>query len=238
MHDDVSDYEILSLCNTPQTYASFSAQLRETPPSIKSSFLPKPFSGKATIDSGATSCFIHPSPAQDHRLPTFEHKFPKKLRVIDSREVASGQVTHYTLFSCTIGNHPETLKCHISNIGNPQLVLGMLWPKQHNPTINWDKHLLLFGSPYCSNNCLSKPAILERKGESSTPPPYQEFSRVFSDKESSKLLPHCPFDIAIELLPDAKPCHSPIYSLGPREDQELKETREKQLKAGVINKGK
>jgi hypothetical protein len=190
MHDDVSDYEILSLCNTPQIYASFSAQPRETPPSIKSSYLPKPFSGKAMIDSGATSCFIHPSLVQDHRLPTFEYKIPKKLRVIDGREVASEQITHYTLFTCTIGNHTETLECHISNIGNHQLVLGMSWLKQHNPTINWDKHSLLFGSPYCSNNCLSKPAILELKGESPIPLPYQEFSRVFSDEESSKLPPH------------------------------------------------
>ncbi|QRW24359.1 Retrotransposable element Tf2 protein [Rhizoctonia solani] len=53
-----------------------------------------------------------------------------------------------------------------------------------------------------------------------------------------KLPPHRPYDIAIELLPDAKPRHGPIYSLGPREDVELRETIEKQLKAGLIRPSK
>ncbi|QRW23041.1 Retrotransposable element Tf2 protein [Rhizoctonia solani] len=110
----------------------------------------------------------------------------------------------------------------------------MSWLKKHNPQISWEKHTLVFNSLYCSNNCLSVPAVLELKAVEEMPLPYQEFSKVFSEEESSKLLPHRPYDISIELLPDTKPRHGPIYSLGPREDAELKETIEKQLKAGLI----
>ncbi|QRW26435.1 Retrotransposable element Tf2 protein [Rhizoctonia solani] len=110
----------------------------------------------------------------------------------------------------------------------------MLWLKKHNPQISWEKHTLVFNLSYCSNNCLSTPAVLELKAVEEIPLPYQEFHKVFSKEELSKLPPHCPYDIAIELLPDAKPWHGPIYSLGPREDAELKETIEKQLKAGLI----
>ncbi|QRW23397.1 Retrotransposable element Tf2 protein [Rhizoctonia solani] len=149
------------------------------------------------IDSGATSCFIHPLLVETYRLPTYLHPIPKKLRVIDGQEIDSGQITHFTRFKCTIGNHTKELECHISNIGNHQTQ-----------------------------------AVEE------IPTPYQEFSRVFSEEESSKLPPHRPYDIAIELLPDAKPRHGPIYSLGPREDAELKETIEKQLKAGLIRPSK
>ncbi|QRW20375.1 Retrotransposable element Tf2 protein [Rhizoctonia solani] len=110
----------------------------------------------------------------------------------------------------------------------------MLWLKKHNPQISWEKHTLVFNSSYCSKNCLSIPAVLELKAVEEIPTPYQEFSKVFSKEESSKLPPHRPYNIAIELLPDAKPRHGPIYSLGPREDAELKGTIEKQLKAGLI----
>ncbi|QRW17502.1 Retrotransposable element Tf2 protein [Rhizoctonia solani] len=114
----------------------------------------------------------------------------------------------------------------------------MSWLKKHNPQILWEKHTLVFNSLYCSNNCLATPAVLELKAVEEIPVPYQEFARVFSEEESSKLPPHCPYDIAIELLPDAKPQHGPIYSLGPREDAELRETIEKQLKAGLIRPSK
>ncbi|QRW20379.1 Retrotransposable element Tf2 protein [Rhizoctonia solani] len=114
----------------------------------------------------------------------------------------------------------------------------MSWLKKHNPQISWEKHTLVFNLLYCSNNCLPAPAVLELKAVEEIPTPYQEFSKVFSEEESSKLPPHQPYDIAIELLPDAKPQHGPIYSLGPREDAELKETIEKQLKAGLIQPSK
>ncbi|QRW21225.1 Retrotransposable element Tf2 protein [Rhizoctonia solani] len=45
-------------------------------------------------------------------------------------------------------------------------------------------------------------------------------------------------NLTCHLLPDAKPQHGPIYSLGPREDAELKETIEKQLKARLIQPSK
>ncbi|QRW23854.1 Transposon Tf2-12 polyprotein [Rhizoctonia solani] len=110
----------------------------------------------------------------------------------------------------------------------------MSWLKKHNPQILWEKHTLVFNSLYCSNNCLATPAVLELKAVEEIPAPYQEFARVFSEEELSKLPPHRPYNIAIELLLDAQPRHGPIYSLGPREDAELKETIEKQLKAGLI----
>ncbi|QRW25688.1 Retrotransposable element Tf2 protein [Rhizoctonia solani] len=114
----------------------------------------------------------------------------------------------------------------------------MLWLKKHNPQISWEKHTLVFNSIYCLNNCLSTPAVLELKAAEEIPLPYQEFSKVFSEEELSKLPPHQPYNIAIELLPKAKPQHGPIYSLGPREDGKLKETIEKQLKASLIHPSK
>ncbi|QRW19820.1 Retrotransposable element Tf2 protein [Rhizoctonia solani] len=190
------------------------------------------------IDSGATSYFIHPLLVKTYQLPTYLHPTPKKLHIIDGQEIDSGQITHFTCFKCTIGNHTKELECHTSNIGNHQLVLGMSWLKKHNPQISWEKHTLVFNLVYCSNNCLSIPAVLELKAVEEIPIPYQEFSKVFSEEELSKLPPHRPYDIAIELLPDAKPQHGPIYSLGPREDAKLKETIEKQLKAGLIRPSK
>ncbi|KEP45269.1 retroviral aspartyl protease, partial [Rhizoctonia solani 123E] len=90
------------------------------------------------IDSGATSCFIHPSLVKTFRLPKILHSKPKTVRVIDGREMNS-QITHYTKFGMNIKGHFEEIECHIAEIGNHQVVLGTSWLEKHNPDINWEK---------------------------------------------------------------------------------------------------
>jgi hypothetical protein len=157
----------------------------------------------------------------------------RKLRVIDGREVNSGLVTEFISFSLTIRGHTEQIECHVVNIGNNDLVLGMSWLKKHNLFIQWDKHTITFSSPYCSKNCLPEPHVIQINS-AELPEIYQEFAKVFSEEEASKLPPHRPYDIAIDLLPDVKPKHGPIYSHNVAEDEELRETIKKQLASGWI----
>jgi hypothetical protein len=131
----------------------------------------------------------------------------------------------------------ETIDCHVVNIGNNDLVLGMSWLKIHNPSIHWEDPRMSFSSSFCSNNCLSSPAVIQINS-ATIPEAYKEFSEVFSEEEEAKLPPHRKYDIAIDLVPEANPRHGPIYSLGPREDKELKETIEKPLAQGWIRPSK
>jgi hypothetical protein len=179
--DCMQEFEIMSIANMNQLFVDFEASPLPTPPEEKSSYIPKPFSGKALIDSGATSCFISPRIVEDFRLRLKKHATPKKLRVIDGREVDSGLVTQFVTFSLKIQDHVETIDCHVANIGNNDLVLGMSWLKIHNPSIHWDDRRMSFSSPYCSNNCLSLPTVIQINA-ASIPTQYEEFSEVFSEE--------------------------------------------------------
>jgi hypothetical protein len=85
--DCMQEFEIMSIANMNQLFVDFEASPLPTPLEEKSSYISKPFSGKALIDSGAMSCFISPRIVEDFRLRPKKHATPKKLRIIDSREV-------------------------------------------------------------------------------------------------------------------------------------------------------
>jgi len=66
-----------------------------------------PFYGWALIDSGASSCFIHPRLVKQFNIPTQEKKKPRKLKVIDGRDISSGLVTQECTFNISLGSHTE-----------------------------------------------------------------------------------------------------------------------------------
>src|SRR5690348_12821987 len=99
-HDNCN-LEIFSISNKPQLFLSFITALCESPPGQKSAYLPKPFEGKALINSGATSCFIHPSLVETFCLLKFPHSTLKTVCVIDGRTM-NHQITHYTKFGMNI----------------------------------------------------------------------------------------------------------------------------------------
>lgn len=72
--------EIMSLHNVKQFYVEFEATPHESSPNKKSSYVPKPLSGHAMIDSGAMSCFLHSKPIEQFRLPTYTNLVPKRIK--------------------------------------------------------------------------------------------------------------------------------------------------------------
>jgi hypothetical protein len=216
-----------------QLYVDFTASLLPTSPNKKPSYLPKPFSSKALIDSGATSCFISPRIVKDFRVRPQIHFTPRKLCVINGREVNLGLVTEFVTFSLVIRGHVEQIECHVVNIRNNDLVLGMSWLNKHNPSIQWGERTISFSSLYCSKNCLLDPHVIQINS-TDLPEIYQELAKVFSEEEASKLPPHWLYNMAIDLLPNAKPRHGPIYSHNVAEHEELRETIKKQLASGWI----
>ncbi|QRV92223.1 Transposon Ty3-G Gag-Pol polyprotein [Ceratobasidium sp. AG-Ba] len=193
------------------------------------------------LDSGASSIFISQNIVHDFQLFKKKLDKPRRLKVIDSCEINSGRVEHYVTLNLKIFDHEEEVDAYVVNVGNHDLVLGMAWLKRHNPAIDWDKKSLIFSSRYCSENCLHTSPIvksgepdLEIATTSKLPTRYSEFSKIFTEEEISPLPPHRPYDCEITLKPDAVPRHGPIYSLGPREDEELRKTVTKQLEAGLI----
>ncbi|QRV80813.1 Transposon Ty3-G Gag-Pol polyprotein [Ceratobasidium sp. AG-Ba] len=235
----------MSLTNESQFMLMFCAQPCENPLEKCSAVQGKPFSGWAMINSGASSVFINEKIVQDFQLFKKKLDKPRRLKVIDGCEIDSGKVEHYVTINLKIFKHEEEVDAYVVNVGNHDLVLGMAWLKRHNPAIDWDKKSLIFPPPYCSKNCLHTSPIvksgepdLEIAATSELPSRYSEFAKIFTEEEISPLPPHRPYDCEITLKPDAVPRHGPIYSLGPREDEELRKTVKKQLEAGLIRPSK
>ncbi|EUC59150.1 retrotransposable element Tf2 155 kDa type-like protein, putative [Rhizoctonia solani AG-3 Rhs1AP] len=115
-----------------------------------------------------------------------------------------------------IEGHAEEISCHIADIGNHQIVLGTSWLKIHNPEINWGKQTIKFHSSHCQGKCLDVPNILQLSSGIIIPEAYKQFQDVFLEKETAHLPPQ-----EIKLIPGTKIKHGPIYSTGPKEEEEL-----------------
>ncbi|QRV96467.1 Transposon Ty3-G Gag-Pol polyprotein [Ceratobasidium sp. AG-Ba] len=194
------------------------------------------------VDSGATSTFIHKHIVKEFKIPTLKLDKPKKLQVIDGQEIESGIVDKYIQIEVEIFGHSEILSAYVVNTRHNDMVLGMSWLKCHNPSIELKKGWVTFDSEYCKNNCLhhspqvlaGKVPNLELKAVEMLPDIYQAYADVFTEGEMTEPLPHCPFDISIDLKPGAVPRHGPIYSVSIKEDKELKKNINNQLVAGHI----
>ncbi|QRV99192.1 Transposon Tf2-11 polyprotein [Ceratobasidium sp. AG-Ba] len=236
----------MSLGNESQLQLYFRACPLQTTPEKKTTYLSKPFHGWAMVDSGATSVFIHERIVKEFKIPTIKMDKPKKLRVIDGREIDSGVVDKYVQLEIEIFGHSKILSAYVVNTGHNDLVLGMSWLKCHNPAIEWKKGWVTFNSEYCRDNCLhhapqvlaGKTPGLELKAVGLLPDIYKMYANVFTEGEMTELPPHRPFNISIDLKPGAIPRHGPIYSVSVKEDEELKKNINNQLAAGHIRPSK
>jgi hypothetical protein len=125
-----------------------------------------------------------------------------------------------------MGTHSSEIECHVTNIGRHPIVLGMSWLKKHNPQINWKNRTIAYTSEFCSKNCLEVPSTLQIAAETTLPEEYKEFADVFDESRLEELPPHRPTDITLDLLPEAKLKHGPIYKTSPAEDKEMKKVLE------------
>ena len=57
-----------------------------------------------------------------------------------------------------VRNHAKTLTFDVTPLGKHNIVLGLLWLQQHNPTIHWMSGKVTFASDYCKEHCLAQPA--------------------------------------------------------------------------------
>ncbi|QRW00693.1 Retrotransposon nucleocapsid protein [Ceratobasidium sp. AG-Ba] len=122
----------MSLSNESQMMLFFRAQPCENPLEKRSAIQGKPFSGWAMLDSGASSIFISENIVRDFQLFKKKLNKPRRLKVIDGREIDSGRVEHYVTLNLKIFDHEEEVDAYVVNVGNHDLVLGMAWLKRHN----------------------------------------------------------------------------------------------------------
>ena len=109
----------------------------------------------AMVNSGAMGNFIHPRFISEHGLVTRECT-PLVVNDVNGRLLS--HMDQQVKIHMVLGSHSETLTFNVASLGKHNIVLGLLWLQQHNPTIHWSSGKITFVSDYCEEHCLTQPA--------------------------------------------------------------------------------
>jgi len=81
-------------------------------------------------------------------------KNPREIYLADGKPCAMGPVTHMTRVPMDINSNREMATFQVANLQNHEVILGMSWLREHNPTINWNDKRITFNSERCTTWCL------------------------------------------------------------------------------------
>jgi len=108
----------------------------------------------AMIDSGATEDFIAREVCNKHGIKMIKAKNPREIYLADGKPSAIGPVTHRTKVPMDISSHKELATFQVANLQNHEVILGMPWLREHDPTIDWNDKKLTFNSERYTTWCL------------------------------------------------------------------------------------
>ena len=146
-----------------------------------------------------------------------------------------------------IGDDMNTMPCEVADMPAVKVhrYLPMLWLKDYNTDINWEKSSLKWRSDYCKAHCLRKERRLEYITEEELLaedtdnicvigialytvedgddikvkilPEYQDYADIFSQERINALPEHTKYDHRVDLVQDTKLPDGTIYPLSKRE---------------------
>ena len=220
----------------------------------------------ALLDSRANATFI--DKAITNRLGLTLEALTNPIHVfnVDSSRNLAGDVTHAVNLMVDFLGHREELRAKVTNLGKNSLILGYMWLKKHNPSIDWEKGTVKFHR--CSHSCLMLQdcaqylASLDEEDEREAlewihqakveapakkpvctpeeliPPCYHSYLDIFSEKAASRFPLRKPWDHAIDLKDSFKPKKGRLIPLSPEEQKEVSEFVDEQLAKGYIHLSK
>lgn len=121
-------------------------------------------------DTGSSALgFVDDDFARRNKLPRLALTQPYKLRLADDE--FGPNITYMVLLKYAFGSYLEELWCLVTKLGRFDVIFGMLWLEQHNPSLALGDRTMTFHSDHCMTNCLlnHKPVTIH----SITPPQIQ-----------------------------------------------------------------
>jgi len=94
------------------------------------------------IDSGAGLDLIDRNLVKDWSLPRRKLKKPLVIRNGDGSINKNKKITDYVKLDAIIDQQWIKLKLTIVDLGQPRIILGILWLKKYNPIIDWKKDMM------------------------------------------------------------------------------------------------
>ncbi|KAF8698891.1 hypothetical protein RHS03_07501, partial [Rhizoctonia solani] len=150
--------------------------------------------------------------------------------MLDGTISQTGCIWHQVLLMVSANGHPHSIPFLVCPIGNTPAILGMTWLTQELPLIDWSQGTIAF--PDQVQIALEEEANPNLLAD--LPTEYHEFAKVFGEEEFKVLPPHREYDIAIDLIPDAKLSPGPIYGMTDAESKALKLHIDEELATGKI----
>ncbi|KAF8761975.1 hypothetical protein RHS01_00171 [Rhizoctonia solani] len=185
---------------------------------------------RTLIDSGATSNFISPTLVEKLKIPKTLLENPRVVRMLDGTISQTGRIWHQVQLAVSANGHSHHIPFLVCPIGNTPAILGMTWLTSESPLINWQQGLVTF--PEQAQIASEEEADINPLAD--LPEQYHEFAKVCGEEEFKVLPPHREYDIAIDLLPDAKLSPGPIYGMTDAESKALKQHIDEELATGKI----
>src|SRR5277367_5334668 len=89
------------------------------------------------LDTGAGGLFMHPRYAKQHHIRLHKLRVPITPRNVDGTENLIGKITHSTWIQTKINGRLCLEQLLICNIGSSDIIFGLPWFKEYNPSISW-----------------------------------------------------------------------------------------------------
>ncbi|QRW15541.1 Retrotransposable element Tf2 protein [Rhizoctonia solani] len=150
--------------------------------------------------------------------------------MLDGTISQTGCIWHQVHLMVLANGHTHSIPFLVCPIGNTLAILGMTWLTAEAPLIDWQQGLVTF--PEQVQIALEEAA--DQNPLADLPNQYHEFAKVFGEEEFKVLPPHRKYNIAIDLLPDAKLSPGPIYGMTDAESKALKQHIDEELATGKI----
>ena len=113
----------------------------------------------AMVDSGAIEDFINSEVCKKHGIKMIKAKNPREIYLADGKPSTMGPITHMTEVPMDISNHRESATFQVANLQHHEIIFGMPWLREHNPTIDWKEKKITFNSERCTTLCLNSSPV-------------------------------------------------------------------------------
>ncbi|KAF8756853.1 hypothetical protein RHS01_03813 [Rhizoctonia solani] len=150
--------------------------------------------------------------------------------MLDGTISQTGCIWHQVHLAVSANGHSHSIPFLVCPIGKTPAILGMTWLTAEAPLIDWQQGLVTFPEQVQ----IASEEEADPDPLADLPPQYQEFAKVFGEEDFKVLPPHREYDIAIDLVPDAKLSPGPIYGMTDAESKALKQHIDEELATGKI----
>ena len=189
----------------------------------------------AMIDSGATISAIHKKHIKEKHIPTQPRPV---VTVNDASGRTLAKLERRVVGQVTAGTSTTPVELEVFPTGKHDVILGQPWLQEANPTIDWVEKTITFPveAASLSAEIAAKAQIKDKRTTKElVPEEYHEFLDVFSEVSADTLPEHQPWDLSIDLKPDAKlPKPRPTGRFSDADKRELQKWTAEMLKKKFI----